>query len=282
MREVFIGREAVAAGELTSHDLRRWCRPIFRGVYVPRRRTPSLRDRAEGAWLRTQRSGVIAGVVASALNGARWVDDDVSIELIAPNVRPQSGLVVRNETLAADEIATAARLPVTTVARTAYDLGRHLPRDAAIARLDALMWARNFAIGDVLTLADRSPGARGLRRLRAVLPLVDGGAASPKKTWLRLLLIDAGFPVPETQIPVCHGYRPVAFLDMGWRRFKVAAEYDGDQHRTDRVTYRGEHRRREFVDERGWLVVRVIKEDGPAAIIERVDRLLRRRGWRPD
>ncbi len=31
---------------------------------------------------------------------------------------------------------------------------------------------------------------------------MDAGAQSPKETWLRLLLIDAGFPRPQTQIPV--------------------------------------------------------------------------------
>ena len=29
----------------------------------------------------------------------------------------------------------------------------------------------------------------------------------------------------------------LAMLDMGWQQFKVAAEYDGDQHRTDRRQY---------------------------------------------
>lgn len=54
-------------------------------------------------------------------------------------------------------------------------------------------------------LAKRYPGARNLRRLRAALPIVDGGAASPKETQLRLLLIDAGLPTPTTQLPVLDG-----------------------------------------------------------------------------
>ena len=46
--------------------------------------------------------------------------------------------------------------------------------------------------------------------------LRDGGAASPKETWLRLLFIDAGLPRPTTQIPAVreHG-RLVRMLDMG-------------------------------------------------------------------
>ena len=86
-------------------------------------------------------------------------------------------------------------------------------------------------------LMQRYGPVRGVRQLRELLPLVDPGAASPKESWLRLLLIDNGFPIPETQIPVLDGYVPFAFLDMGWRHIHLAVEYDGDQHRTDRPQY---------------------------------------------
>jgi hypothetical protein len=130
----------------------------------------------------------------------------------------------------------------------------------------------------VVLLAKRHPGARGLRRLRVALPCVDGGAASPKETWLRLLLIDAGLPPPTTQIPVLDGYRTVAFLDMGREEFKVAAEYDGDQHRSDRRQYVKDIRRHELVDDLGWHVVRVVSEDRSSDVIDRIYNALWRRG----
>ena len=91
MGEVFLGREALGDG-LARHDLRRWYKPIFRGVYVPKRATPTLHDRAVGAWLTSDRTGVIAGVAASALHGAEWVDDDEPIEILVDERRRQSGL----------------------------------------------------------------------------------------------------------------------------------------------------------------------------------------------
>jgi hypothetical protein len=282
MADVFVGSDAVARGVLTKSDLRRRHRTLFRDVYVPKQSQPSLRDRTVGAWLWSHRRAIVAGVAASALHGAQWVDADVAIELIAPSARPQRGLVVRNETLADDEIATVAGLPVTTPARTAYDLARHLPRGQAIARLDALMRATPFSVEDVLLLAKRYRGARGLRRLQAALPYVDGGAASPKETWLRLLLIDAGLPIPVTQIPVVDGYRAVAYLDMGWEEFMVAAEYDGDQHLKDRRRYVNDIRRHEVVERRGWHVVRVVSEHRPQDVIDRVYDALWRRGYRRD
>lgn len=280
MGEVFIGSEAVAAGRLTRHELGRWYRPIYRGVYVPKAYDVSLRDRIAGAILSTGRRGVVAGVAASALHGAQWVHADIPVELIGPGVRPRGGLVVRNETLAADEITRIAGIPVTTLARTAFDLGRHLPRGKALARLDALMRATPFPMDDVYLLAKRYRGVRGLRRLRIALPLVDGGAASPKETWLRLLLIDAGFPRPTTQIPVVDGWRPVRVLDMGWEEYGVAAEYDGDQHRTDRRQYVKDMRVLRKLESLRWIVVRVIAEDRDDDVIARVDEALRRRGFR--
>jgi hypothetical protein len=97
---------------------------------------------------------------------------------------------------------------------------------------------------------------------------------------LRLLLIDAGFPRPVTQIPVVDGWRPVRILGMGWEDFEVAAEYDGDQHRTNRREYVKDIRCHEKVQRLGWIVVRVIAEDRAHDVIRRVDDALTRRGCR--
>jgi hypothetical protein len=270
----------IGTGDVTRHELQRWYRPVYPGVYAPKGHELSLRDRTIGAWLWSGRRAVIAGVAASALHGARWVDDDTPIESIWANTRPPQGLIARDEMLADDEVTRVVGLPVTTPARTAYDLGRHLPRGQAVARLDALMRAKPFSIEDVLLLDKRHVGARGVRRLRSVLPLVDGGAASPKETWLRLLLIDAGLPVPTTQIPVNQNWRTIAVLDMGWERYVVAAEYDGDHHRSDRPQYVKDQRRLRKLEQLGWIVIRVIAEDRPDEIVARVRDALHARGWR--
>ncbi|SPM37919.1 hypothetical protein BN973_01689 [Mycobacterium numidiamassiliense] len=280
MAEVFIGSEAVAAGALTEHQLRRWHRSIFRDVYLPTWSNPTIDDYTLGAWLWSRRCGVVAGAAASALHGAQWVDAETPIELVAKSARPQRGLIVRNETLASDEVTHVTRraitLPVTTPPRTAFDLGRHLPRDQALARLDALARAAPFSAEDVLLLAKRYRGARGLRRLTDVLPLVDGGAASPKESWLRLLLVDAGFPTPTTQIPVHRNWRLIGVLDMGWEDHLVAVEYDGDQHRADRRQFVRDIDRIAAMEDRGWVVIRVVAEHRPQDIIDRVARALAR------
>lgn len=139
-----------------------------------------------------------------------------------------------------------------------------------------------LSIEDVLLLAKRYRGARGLRALREVLPLVDGGAASPQETRLRLLFIDSGLPRPTTQIPVVEGRgRLVRMLDMGWEEFMVAAEYDGDQHRTSRPQYVKDVRVLPKLERMGWIVIRVLKEDRDDEVIDRARTALISRGWRP-
>ncbi|BBY06101.1 hypothetical protein MNVI_14190 [Mycobacterium noviomagense] len=179
MNDVFVGSESVRGGRVSPYQLRSGFRAIYPNVYVTDPAAASVRTRAVAAWLWSGRRGVLSGLTAAALHGSNWVDDDEPIELIWRNPHPPAGVVTRNQRVENDEVTRVGGLPVTTVARAAYDLGRHLPREQAVARLDSLMHATPFSVEDVLLLAKRYPGARGLRRLRAALPLVDGGAESP-------------------------------------------------------------------------------------------------------
>jgi very-short-patch-repair endonuclease len=267
MAQVFIGSEALAAGRLTRHELQRWHRRIYPDVYLPKGCQASLRERTVGAWLWSRRRAVVAGVAASALLGAPYVDDDVPIELVWHNGRPPDGLIIRNDALRECEVTRAVGLPVTSVERTAFDLGRLLPRDTAIARLDALMWSRKFEIDKVMRLAQRHPRATGIRRL-----------TSPKETWLRLAIVDAGFAPPATQIPVHDRRGLIGWVDMGYAELRIALEYDGDHHRRDRRQYVKDHRRLRRLEAAGWIVIRVIAEDAAADVIRRLEHALRRRG----
>ncbi|MDX1871362.1 hypothetical protein SBI67_04450 [Mycolicibacterium sp. 120266] len=278
MNEVFLGSEALGAG-MSRTVLRRWYRPMFRGVYTPKWAVPTLHDRALGAWLTSGRSGVITGVAASALHGADWVDDTEPIEVVILQHRRQPGLLIRMERIADDEITVIEGIPVATRARTAFDLGRHQRRPNALARLDALMRNSPFGRDEVAMLAERYGPVRGVRQLRELLPLIDPGAASPKESWLRLLLLDNGYPAPETQIPVLdESGEAFAYLDMGWRNIGLAVEYDGEQHQTSRSQYAKDHKRLPQIAKCGWEVIRVIAEDSKGDILERVGEAFARRG----
>ena len=268
----FIGAEALDMGLVHKYALLTRFQRVYPGVYLPADVTPTFRQRAEAAWLWSGRDGVLSGLTAARLYGAKWIDDGLPIELMWSNARPPSGIRVYKDQLTDDERGLRAGLPVTTVARTAYDVGRRARLGEAVARLDALGNATAFSAEAVAELAVSHRGGRGIRQLRTALALYDGGAQSPRETWLRLLLIDAGFPKPRTQIPVYVGRRVKYYLDMGWEDLKVAAEYDGEHHRTDRRQFNRDILRLEELADFGWIVIRIAAGTPRHEIVARVHR----------
>lgn len=271
---VFLGSEALDSG-LTWAQLRTRSqyRNLFPDVYMPRVTETSLYYQTVGAWLWSGRRGPITGRAAAELHGAEWVDPKAPIDLLWNNNRPPPGIITHSDRFLCEDIQEIDGMAVATIERTAYDMGRYLKRDAAVSHLDALSRATGLTAEHVAPLIHRYKGAHHIRRLRTAVDLMDGGAQSPKETWLRLLLIDAGYPRPATQIPVYDEFgRPFAYLDLGWEDVKIAVEYDGEQHATDVDQWKWDVRRLRMVHDRDWLHVKVIGGDRREDILPRVAR----------
>ncbi|QEN16990.1 endonuclease domain-containing protein [Mycolicibacterium sp. ELW1] len=278
----FIAAEAMAADLLSFRELRRFHAAVYPGVWAPRGAELSAIDRARAAWLWSGRCGVLAGLSASALLGAKWIDSDVAAELVHTNRRAPQLISVHSDTLLPVEIQQTRGLPVTTPARTAFDLGRRLDVTAAIQRIDALMNATEVKVDDVSAVIAAHRGVRGLRQLRDALDLVDGGSESPYETLTRILLVRNGFPRPQTQIRVCDddGY-VVARLDMGWPEYRVGVDFDGAHHWTDPKQRSKDIERYARLPELGWIDVRVTSSmlhNNPEVFLDRVGQALMARG----
>ncbi|OMC16808.1 DUF559 domain-containing protein [Mycobacterium sp. SP-6446] len=279
MDEPFVGSEAVACGLLTKSQLETRYHRLFRGVYIDRDAELTATVRAKAGWLWTGRRGVVAGFSAAALHGSTWVDDRRAVELIHDNHHVAAGIQLHRDTVEADEIEMIDGVAVTSPTRTALDLGCWYPTMTAVAGIDALARATEIKAADVELLARRYAGRRGIVRARQAVSLFDPGAQSPKESWLRIVLLQAGLRKPETQIPVRNEFgSAIAYLDMGWEDVKVAVEYDGEQHRTDRRQYTWDVRRLETLERLGWIVIRVVAGDRPAEIVGRVRAAFARRG----
>jgi very-short-patch-repair endonuclease len=272
--EPFIGSAAVAAGKIRKHELRTRFRVVFPDVYVAKDAELTLHQRATAAWLWSHRQGVIAGSTAAALHGAKWVDANAPVEIMWANARRPRGIRTSDSSLKPYEIGVYGEMRITTVARTAFDIGRCAGLGQAVANLDALGNATGLRAQDVLDVAEQHRGVRRIRQLRTALGLYDPGAESPKETWLRLLLIRHDFPRPRTQIPVLRtdGWSKY-YLDMGWEERMLAVEYDGEHHRTDPVRYAYDIRRAEELAELGWTVIRIIKTDLERDVVRRLERV---------
>jgi hypothetical protein len=267
----FIGSEAVRSGALTAYRLRSRCVAIHPDIYVPTGTDLTAVTRAHAAWLWSRRRGIVAGQSAAALHGAKWIDNRLPAQLLYYHRRPPQGIRTWADRVADDEVDLIGCLRVTTPARTAFDLACRNPIGKAVAAVDALARATRLDIAAAEAVAERYDGHRNIRRARRALQLVDAGAESPRETRLRLLIIGADYPRPQTQIPVYGQYGElVAVLDMGWEDIKVGVEYEGDHHRTDRRQFNRDIARLDALTELGWIIVRVTVEDVPGGILRRL------------
>ena len=106
------------------------------------------------------------------------------------------------------------------------------------------------------------PRIRGVRRLREALPLLRAGTDSSMETRTRMILVDAGLACPEVNQDVHDDAG--AFLarpDMIYRSQRVAIEYDGDGHRTDKAQWRRDVARRQALEAAGWRVITATADD---------------------
>lgn len=248
----FLGTEALARGDVTPRTLRSRHDRVHRNVYVPKGSELTAVDRAVAAWLWSDRQATLAGLSAAAVHGAKWIDAAQPAEVYRRNGKPVDGVLIHRDELLEYEVQSRAGMSVTSAARTAFDLGRRPGRTLAVVRVDALAHATGLRAPSVDAVISDHPGARGLRQLREVVALMDGGAESPQETRTRLVLVAAGLPPPRTQI-VVDDWR----VDMGWEEFKVGIEYDGAHHWTDSRQHRRDIDRLAELRDRGWLIVRV-------------------------
>jgi hypothetical protein len=257
----FVGSEALAAGIVSRHQLATRYQAVYRNVYVPRGQLLTPTRRAQAAWLWSERRATVVAVSAAAVHGSKWIDSRLPAELNQPSQHKTTGIVLHSDTLSSDDVDVIHGLPVTTPARTAFDLGRRYGRTLAVIRMDALLQATDLKLVDVETLLQRHRGVRGIVQLRDVVGLADGGAESPQESRTRLVLTDAGLRPTQTQIEV---YGPsgnhVGRIDMGYPEWKVGVEYDGEQHWTNPAIRARDIDRQAELEGLGWRLVRVSAE----------------------
>jgi hypothetical protein len=112
------------------------------------------------------------------------------------------------------------------------------------------------------TVDDLPAGTRGRRRLGVALERIRPRTDSCMESRLRWMIVDAGLPSPVVNEVV---RRPsgevVAMPDLSYPGMRVAIEYDGDVHRTDRATWRRDTARRQELEHLGWRMVTCTADD---------------------
>ena len=280
----FLGTEALSAGLVNRYQLATRYEAVYRNVYIPRGQVLTPAQKARAAWLWSGRNATVVGLSAAALHRSLWIDSRLPAELNQRSQHKTRGIVLHCDALSHDETQLIHGVPVTTPARTAFDLGRRYGRTLAAIRVDALLQATNLKLSDFESLIDRHRGSRGIVQLREVVDLADDGAESPQETRTRLVLTDAGLRPTQTQIDVfTRSGKHVGRIDMGWPQWQVGVEYDGGQHWTDPSIRARDIDRQADLEALGWRIVRVSADMlryRPNSIVERVRAAARAAGAR--
>jgi len=252
----FRGSSAVAAGLLTPGVLRgRRYRRLFPDVYAPAILEVDLALRARAAGVLVAGRGVVAGYAAAELWGASCGPADAPVDVLLPYDYRCDGLRTRRERIDPDELMCLGPTPITTSDRVAFDLARWAPDlTERVAAVDALAHCCRVDLDAVRALRNRHLGVHHAAVIAQVLALADARAESPMESRARMALHLGGLPAPAVQHPViARGAR--YYLDLAYPEVRLAIEYDGAEHRTQRRA------RRDLVREAaltaaGWHIVR--------------------------
>lgn len=255
-------------------------RQVLRGVYLDARVPDDLAVRAACLRLRLPPGAAVVRLSAAWLLG---VDGRMPGQLAAPPVvecavppgrqplrRP--GVRCYVASLAGD-LCEIGGIPSTTGERTGLDCLRWLRPHMALGVADALAASGHLRPDTLLTRAQGERRLRGLRQARYLAALIEPRTESMGESWLRLRIVDAGFPRPRVQIEVLDAAgRCVYRLDLGWEDERAAVEYDGEAHHSAPGQVTHDRRRRDDLEGRfGWRLLAVGKGEvlGPSMALER-------------
>lgn len=221
----------------------------------------------------------------------RWTNAE-AIQIAVPrDAAPPRGPRVQGRRLDVDRADTwqLHRVAVVDPLAAVLSVARDLTLQQAVVLLDALLSRADDYPGLVVgrpvitreQIEQRVASWRsfpGSSTIRKALPLAREGVESPKETETRLMLIDAGLPEPVVQHEVFDGGRRIARIDLAYPELRIAIEYEGDGHRTDKEQWRRDIQRQRDLEDRGWIVIRLTQRDlheGRESLITRIRRAIR-------
>lgn len=216
---------------------------------------------AAAALLASGPAAVITGVTAANLHGCRAVTDPATHVLLpyGRDVRRREGLVVHHGGSFAQDVLELDGIRVLPLDRVVADLLCTLrPQDALAVTDEVLRFAGDDADAARRRIVDRMSrrqDPRGTVRGAALLDLASPRSESPAESWLRWMILDRGFPIPEVNwsIRLPDG-RELYRLDLAWPSCRIALEYDGHEAHAGREAQ--DEARVEDLRKRGWIVVR--------------------------
>ncbi|MEC3981583.1 hypothetical protein [Amycolatopsis sp. H20-H5] len=257
-----LGRRAVLEGLASGVLVQPW-----RGVVVHAADVLDVATRAQAALLAVGQPAALSGATSLALHGITAVSGG-DIHIAVPSsrrIRSKPGMVVHSVDFDPLDTLELDGLPVFSLDRALADFLCAGHRRTAFAALDEAMRGlvpdhRRTLRDNVRDRIDDRRDRRGIHRALMLLDLATGLAESPPESMLRLVVVEAGFPIPEAQheITTIEG-RTLYVLDLAWPSLRIALEYDGYASHEERAA-RDTERDMRMVG-RGWITIRATAAD---------------------
>lgn len=244
---------------------------VWPGVYSTAE--PDNHIRLSGLDLRAGQPVAICLGTAAAAYGFD-TEDVVDLHVLNPNghqLRASDGLVIHRRDGA--PLSYVERRPATSAAWTAVEVARSLRRPRALATLDAALRSQTCTRSELYDAVVEQFGRRGIVAVRQLVAHAAPQAESPMESEARLVMLDAGLPMPVLQYEVRDFAGRVWRLDFAWPSSKLAVEYDGYDWHSDPESFARDRRKRAALQEMGWVVISIVAEDVrhyPQDVIERV------------
>jgi hypothetical protein len=160
-------------------------------------------------------------------------------------------------TLRDDDVVVIDDVPVTSIARTIIDLGRHRPMATMVAAADFALHHKLTTLDELNEVLGLCRGWPGIKRAARALEQVDELAESPLESISRLAFGWLHLPPPKPQRWIYDGAgRFVGRCDFYWEEFGVVGEADGEAKLQDRDDVLAERRRHQALERLHLVVAR--------------------------
>lgn len=239
----------------------------------------------EGRWLAAVMRGGEGAVLSHGSAAALWgiLRDgerdriDISLPRSTQLPRPIRRHVLR---LTPDEITARQLIPVTSLARTLFDIAVGSPHERLEAAIREAEYRHRFQLQQLENVLERHPGRRGATAIRACLHRLGRGSRGRTRSRLEVrfaaLLARTDLPQPALNVLLdLDGFKIEA--DCLWSEQRLIVELDGNRSHGGRVAFEADRERDRRLQVAGWRVIRVTwrQLDDPDALLADLRNLLR-------
>jgi len=206
-------------------------------------------------------------------------DSPIHMSTRSRNERRLPGITVHRHNYLG-QVTILQRCRVLRPERCLVDAANHISLAEVVAVGDGLI-ANGHTTKDQLTTFTTDNHFDGIVACRRAVDLMRPGSESFRESLVRVMLELAGLPMPECN--VSYGDAEfIARIDLSYRDWLVAIEYDGRQHGLSLAQRERDVRRRELMERLGWtfIIITAAQLSRPREIVNRVHEAMRAHGYK--